>query len=887
MGGGEVGEDNNQFKEIFDKSPIGILFYDKDGNLTNANQSALEIAHIPSLDACRRLNLFDNLNIKGRKEELISEELIKFQAPLNLNNIKELGFYTPKKPGLVFIDWTVSVTDSGFLVQLQDITERKKTNEALKHEVFVASQNAKALKESETKFRELFNKALDIITLSESQENRLPGHFIEVNDAAIKILGYNREEFLNMTPIDLFPPSGQDETLKIIAELQKRGYATFEAVSLTKDGRQIPTEVNVHLFKLGGKEVALAIARDITERKKAEYALKESKEKFRALYEDNPSMYFTIDAEFRVLSANSFGAEQLGYNVRELVGQQLSILFYDKDREFAAQNLKRTMKNQGQVFHWELRKVRKDGSILWVKETARAVKESNGNIVIYTVCEDITDLRKAEEALKESEKKFRELFNQATDMLSLTELNDDNTIGRYLEVNEAASKRLGYSKDELLNMTPLDLYQDKSSILRMVPELFEKGSSIAENIQISKDGRQMPVELNTTLFKLRGKNVVLSISRDITERKKAEEELKKSERSLAEAQHIAHIGSWEWNIQTGELSWSDELYSIFGVNPNTFTPNFNSFITFIHPDDCEYMKSTINQAASNGISVDLDFRIVWADGSTRILNTNGEVTDFDENGKPRLMVGTSQDITERKQLEERLQETIYELERSNEELQQFAYISSHDLQEPLRTIASFTQLLERRYKGKLDKDADEFMEYIVDAAVRMKQQIEDLLEFSRVTTDVKEFKQVDTDFILNQAINNLKNSIDESNAEIIHDPLPNVIADGDQLRRVFQNIISNAIKYRKPNVTPKIHISAYKDEENKEYVFSIQDNGMGIEKQYLDKIFKIFQRLHTIDEYQGTGVGLAVVKRIIEHHGGRIWVESELGKGSTFYFTIP
>ena len=264
-----------------------------------------------------------------------------------------------------------------------------------------------------------------------------------------------------------------------------------------------------------------------------------------------------------------------------------------------------------------------------------------------------------------------------------------------------------------------------------------------------------------------------------------------------------------------------------------------------------------------------------------------KIPEFNDEGKIGTVISMSYDITERKQMEEELQETILKLKRSNEELQQFAYVSSHDLQEPLRTIASFTQLMERRYKGRLDEDADEFMEYIVDAAVRMKQQINDLLEYSHVSRGENEFKRVNTDYILDQAITNLKSSIDENNAKITHDPLPNVIADGDQLRRVFQNIIGNSIKYRKPDENPKIHISAYKDEKNWEYLFGIQDNGIGIEKQYLDRIFRIFQRLHTSDEYKGTGVGLAVVKRIIDHHGGRIWVESELGKGSTFYFTIP
>ncbi len=234
-----------------------------------------------------------------------------------------------------------------------------------------------------------------------------------------------------------------------------------------------------------------------------------------------------------------------------------------------------------------------------------------------------------------------------------------------------------------------------------------------------------------------------------------------------------------------------------------------------------------------------------------------------------------------------LKEAVMNLERSNNELQQFAYITSHDLQEPLRTIASFTQLLERRYKGQLDGDADEFINYIVDASSRMKQMILDLLEYSRVTTKGENFKPVDSGIIWGNVLNSLKTVITETKAEITQTHLPEVMADESQLTRVFQNLISNSLKYRKENEYPVIHISAERDNEKGEYIFSISDNGIGIEEQYYDRIFTIFQRLHTREEYGGTGIGLSIVKKTIERHGGRVWVESEFDKGSTFYFTLP
>jgi light-regulated signal transduction histidine kinase (bacteriophytochrome) len=233
--------------------------------------------------------------------------------------------------------------------------------------------------------------------------------------------------------------------------------------------------------------------------------------------------------------------------------------------------------------------------------------------------------------------------------------------------------------------------------------------------------------------------------------------------------------------------------------------------------------------------------------------------------------------------EVKLKDAISELERSNQELQSFAYITSHDLQEPMRTIASFTQLMQRRYAGQLDTDADEYIDFVVNAAVRMKDMINDLLDYSRIGTMGKEFQQVNTEEVLENALSNLHSAIDENNAEITYDNLPTVTADKGQLNQLFQNLISNAIKFKKEDEPPRIHISACK--EGNEYVFSVSDNGIGMEKQYIDRIFEVFKRLHTIDEYGGTGIGLSIAKRIVERHGGCIWVESEFGVGSTFYFT--
>ena len=256
----------------------------------------------------------------------------------------------------------------------------------------------------------------------------------------------------------------------------------------------------------------------------------------------------------------------------------------------------------------------------------------------------------------------------------------------------------------------------------------------------------------------------------------------------------------------------------------------------------------------------------------------------DEEGNIIQFVYIYRDITERKQAEKALKQMADELARSNADLQQFAYAASHDLQEPLRVIAGFVKLLEKRYKGKLDAEAQEFIGFTVEGVERMQQLIKDLLQYSKVGMKENEFKPIDCSSVLSKAIFNLQVAIRESGTLVTHDNLPTVMSDSTLLTSLFQNLLGNAIKFRGEQPL-RVHISA--ERKKNEWQFSVRDTGIGIEPQQTERIFGVFQRLHTREKYKGTGLGLAICKRIVERHGGRIWVESEPGKGSIFYFTIP
>jgi PAS domain S-box-containing protein len=292
--------------------------------------------------------------------------------------------------------------------------------------------------------------------------------------------------------------------------------------------------------------------------------------------------------------------------------------------------------------------------------------------------------------------------------------------------------------------------------------------------------------------------------------------------------------------------------------------------------DPEKARAGYQQVFRDGLVKDYELEIRHKNGKLTPVIYNASIYR-DDSGKVDGIFAAARDITARKRAEE-------DLIRSNADLQQFAYVASHDLQEPLRNVASCVQMLEKKYNNKLDADADQYIRYAVEGAARMKVLIQELLAYSRVGTRGKRPEPADCEQVLARTLNNLKPAISEAGAVITHDQLPTILADDTQLLQVFQNLIGNAIKFRRDE-PPQIHLSAIKNKD--EWIFSVKDNGIGIESRHLDRIFVIFQRLHKRADYEGTGMGLAIVKKVVERHGGRIWVESELGVGTTFYFTMP
>jgi len=497
--------------------------------------------------------------------------------------------------------------------------------------------------------------------------------------------------------------------------------------------------------------------------------------------------------------------------------------------------------------------------------------------------QELQSLDSCRQEMQSVQRKYDRLLQSTPDAMLFVGRN-----ARIVLANQQVEKLFGYSNEELVGK---DLHV-------LIPERFRgrhrnnvasyfsdpRTRPMGTRLQIyglRKDGAEFPADISLSPLEAERGLLVIAAIRDITDRKQAEREAAEGQK-LRLAQEVARIGTYEWDIQTDVMRWTPEMEALYGLQPGGFGKTYAEWVTLVHPEDRPEAEEAMRNAIQQGV-FETEFRAVWPNGTLRWLAARGVVFKNGD-GKPRRLVGVNIDITERRKTEEDMARLLSELQRSNKELEQFAYIASHDLQEPLRMIASYVQLLEQKYKGRLDEKADKYIYFAVDGALRMQNLIEALLAYSRVTTRGAPFDPVDTNLVFTHVVVNLSAVIKENHAVVTKDPLPTVRGDEAQLAQLFQNLIGNAIKFRKPDTPPLVHVSAKK--ARKQWAFSVRDNGIGMEAKYFDRIFQIFQRLHTHAEYPGTGIGLAICKRIVERHGGRIWLESAPGEGTTFFFTL-
>lgn len=488
-------------------------------------------------------------------------------------------------------------------------------------------------------------------------------------------------------------------------------------------------------------------------------------------------------------------------------------------------------------------------------------------------------LAKSEAQLQEQSNLLQLVLNNMTDGVMMADEK-----GTLLLTNPAVRRILNLSEN--CSETPWLAYP--KSPLRPLLDAAVKGNPVDEEqvtLELAPSGMGVFLSASSRpVFDAAGKKVGgVMVLRDVTQTRAAERAAKAGNERFETLARVTRDMVWDWDLLSGAVWTSEEWYRWIGHRPDIANSR-DTWRMIIHPDDRERVMASLQRTLASEDSLwSEEFRFVRSDGTYAYMLDRGCVLRR-EDKRPLRMIGLMTDISKTKEAENRLRQQTEALARSNKDLEQFAYVASHDLKEPLRMVTSYVQLLQRRYEGKLDPDALEFIRYAANGASRMHSLIDDLLAYSQLERKGVAFSRTDCNEVIQSVLADLKPAIQEAEAEVKVGTLPSIFADKTQVGQLFQNLISNALKYRRQ---PRPSIELQCDLVDSNWIFCVSDNGIGIPRELTDRIFNLFQRLHTKEEYPGTGIGLAICKRILERHGGKIWVESLPGVGSSFYFAIP
>lgn len=644
----------------------------------------------------------------------------------------------------------------------------------------------------------------------------------------------------------------------------------IEMFALRRDGQEFPAEMTV--FPVPSENT---VNLGVFIRNSSEW--KVAGQNFRRLLELAPDAMIVVNQLGNIVLVNSQTENIFGYSREELLGQTVEKLIPDRSKFLAERNLKSISTGL------ELYALRKDGTEFPVEISLSPLKTEDG-LLVSSVIRDITERKQFERDLLKQKKLFQIILDSLADGVIVA----DNQ-GRFLVVNKAAQQMTGIDYSEV----PIDKWSEQYGLylsdthslyptqdLPLVQaihgrtvvetEMFIRNSHIAQGAWLSVNGAPMAIEDGEI-------KVGVVVFRDISKHKQTEQKNAQLA-AIVESTDDAITGS---KVDDTIISWNDAATRMFGYSKDEAICELNSII--IPVDLLEEETAVVKRVMTGEGRMEHRETVRRTKGGDLIPVSLTISPIKDPSGNVIGISKITRDITESKEAEQIQLVLAEELKRSNAELQQFASVASHDLQEPLRGVAGCLEIIEETYKGKLDEKIDKLIRHAVDGASRMHVLIDDLLSLSRVTTKEMAIQPADLSLVLDSALDNLEVPIKESQAIVTRDALPTLAVDTTQLIQLFQNLISNAIKFR-ANRQLEIHVGAKR--ENECWLFFVRDNGIGFKQEYTDRIFLPFKRLHTRDQYPGTGIGLAICKRIVERHGGSIWAESEEGKGATFYFTI-
>ncbi|MEO7837815.1 MAG: PAS domain S-box protein, partial [Anaerolineales bacterium] len=736
------------------------------------------------------------------------------------------------------------------------------------------------LRQSEEKYRMLLDGIQDYAIFMMDPR----GHIVSWNSGAERIKGYTADQIIGHNfscffPVEDIERGRPGEILRITAA---SGRHVEHGLRVRRDGSQFLASVTFTALRdeAGNLQGFSEFSHDLSESA-------ESEAKYRGLLEAAPDAMVVVNQGGEIVLLNVQAEKQFGYSRDELIGQPVKNIIPEGFAErLIADDLRSAADALSQQIGTGIELVarRKDGSEFPIEIMLSPLQGAEG-ILVTAAIRDISVRKTAEAHLARMEGRYRGLLEAAPDAIVVVK-----PAGEIVLLNVRAENQFGYRRDELVGQNVKNIIPEGFAERLIADGTRSAADALAQQIGMGmelsgrrKDGSEFPIEIMLSTLQDAEGILVTAAVRDITARKKSEQAVREAAARLTTVANTAVDGLILIDAHGSIMMFNRACERLFrytgreviGKNVKYLMPSP------YHEEHDRYLDNYHQTGERQIIGIGREVVGRRKDGTTFPMGLS--VGEAKEDGNT-VFVGIIHDLTTQKKAEADLLQKMDELNRSNEELGQFAYIASHDLQEPLRMVASYTQLLSRRYKGRLDADADEFIAFAVDGASRMQVLIQDLLAYSRVGTMGTDFFSTSSEEALQQATINLRGAIEESGALVTHDPLPTVLADETQLVQLFQNLVGNAIKYQSSGV-PKIHISAVRNGEKK-WMFSVKDNGLGIDPQYFERIFGMFQRLHKREEFAGTGIGLAICKKIVERHGGSISVESQPGQGSSFRFAL-
>ncbi len=713
----------------------------------------------------------------------------------------------------------------------------------------------------------------------------LEGRYLFVNRQFERVFRLPAASVVGRRDSDVFPR----EVAQRAREADRRALASdrpFESEHSVPWGEGTKSFVEVK-FALRGPDGApyavCGIDLEISDRKRAEAELRERDERLHAALAAAEAGTWRLDLRTNRLTWDENSMRLFGAD-RQLTLEEALAVIDERDRERIRAALGKCTV-EGCVYDEEFSVRLPDGSTRWLKSKARTYFDRAGRPLYMTGAQyDVTAARRQRESLVQSEDRQRMLYENVKGFAFIF----IDPQGRVESWNPSAERLLGYTAQDAIGR-PYDFFYTPQDVSAGVPEqhtraALAQGRTESEGFRVRKDGTQLWVNVVMTALRdadgrLRG---FAKIMRDMTEARRTLDALRRSEERFRTLAESSPVGVFQLDLEGNLVYVNERGGKIIGLGVEGSLGA--GYKETIHPQDRAQALEIAAKARRAGEAYTKEHRFLHRDGTVRWVYVQA-VPQKDERGRVNGYIGTLTDITLRREAEESLRRALAELERSNTELEQFAYVASHDLQEPLRKISSFAELLQRRYAGRLDADADRFIRYIVEGAGRLRQLIVDLLNYSRLGRGGLALSDVDVGQLVDRVLDVLHPRIAESGAVVEHGPLPAVVGDRGQLEQLFLNLVSNALKFTREGRAPRVTISAGR--EGADWRFCVEDNGIGIAPEFFEKLFVPFKRLHGRLQYPGTGIGLAICRRVVERHGGRIWIESAAGGGARFCFTLP